>query len=1418
MQLNDLRVNLTLDNNGFRLSVAESGRILRQFEQNLGSTAGQARRMEGAFDSLGSRAMRSVQALGMARFALMDLHDVFLAFPKAVMGSAGEIERMTKLMEGLSKQTTDLGKKAEAVSNVKFVFNMAKNAPFEVTALTDTFVKLKTGGMDPLDGSMKALVDSVAKFGGSSEQLHRASIAIQQMGGKGVISMEELRQQLGEAVPTAMQAMAVGMKMSMSQLTKAVSDGTVASGMAMRKMLAVMAVDNATGAAAMMETWTGKLEQLKTTWETWKLGVAGEGFADTMKQGLNDLIKELGSGSAASMGRSIGQGLNSAAMSVIQFGKEVKSMWAEVKIAGELLLYYFAASKIAPMLAAGADAFKGYVATMRAGSASIRADLIAETRARNAAQLDTIRMLEQTVARNSAVIASEQALANERRALRARDLADQIAANRIQLRLDAQRLAAASAAIRAASPTNSSAVRAVQRGTATAAQDVEAQVLMRHADAARIDTAAINARTAALTAQNRAMGAERAALVGSAAGLTAESAQRSAANSRLMESARRLRENGIELTRMNLAMANLRAATAGMIAGLSSMVFSMGGLITVIMAAAWAWNHYSEKAKEAAKNAKIAADADRLFKEGKHNEDTVDAIKSSIKDDEEEIKSLPGKIQRNRSIGVGGGQFNAEQARADEERLKQLTDGLAKKRAALNAAAAQVSKKQGEESAQALFGEFDNALGKKLRASGESNEQAVTKKYDDLLKKGKLTAKQAQDRQNELNKARADALRVSLQDASDEEDRIVQAIGKNRTKVANLPAGITVDAMAESVKESSALEAQLRLVREKRAGVANQIVALEADNDVIVKPPKKPKKAPKEHLDAVERELAATGVSLDKLETLLGSIGNQAVDIIALREGVQSHIDALIASDKEKGVKQHHTAAERAELAALTEKKSLLELLKSTYGDLAKRRQDVTEQYVLANEKMLTGNFDLQPKSKSELDVDILTTTIERMKKAGNVDEGVIQEYQEKLKLAKGILNGENYVAGVEAFGENKKNIDSLAASNITNERARMAAQHAQESAMLKAKYEAQYRLAATSESQVAALREQFRQEDLLLTQKHVNDMKSPLEKLGESWADVTKNMQDATAGWANNAIDMFMNVADNGKLEFGKFVEAVLRDLLRIEMQKTLGGSISTITKGIGEAATKYLGIGAAPAAAGAAGAKSPEQQAMSALATGANTAATSLGEGVKGAATSVAQSMGLQVAQATTAMSADQLAMAALTSMTAAAQAAAMALMEVAATGSGGDAAGFIGAGISAYMGAGSAGANPVMSNAMFANGGIMSQFGSLPLQKYAKGGVATSPQLALFGEGSMNEAYVPLPDGRSIPVTMKGGTSQAPDVSVAPPAVTVNVINQSGTAVNAEQGDMRFDGKSYVLDIVMTAASQPGPFRSTMKEAMK
>jgi hypothetical protein len=57
------------------------------------------------------------------------------------------------------------------------------------------------------------------------------------------------------------------------------------------------------------------------------------------------------------------------------------------------------------------------------------------------------------------------------------------------------------------------------------------------------------------------------------------------------------------------------------------------------------------------------------------------------------------------------------------------------------------------------------------------------------------------------------------------------------------------------------------------------------------------------------------------------------------------------------------------------------------------------------------------------------------------------------------------------------------------------------------------------------------------------------------------------------------------------------------------------------------------------------------------------------------------------------------------------------------------------------------------------------------FANGGIVTGPTLSLIGEGRYNEAVVPLPDGRSIPVQLGGKSARdlmggnAPGMPAAP-----------------------------------------------------
>ena len=82
-------------------------------------------------------------------------------------------------------------------------------------------------------------------------------------------------------------------------------------------------------------------------------------------------------------------------------------------------------------------------------------------------------------------------------------------------------------------------------------------------------------------------------------------------------------------------------------------------------------------------------------------------------------------------------------------------------------------------------------------------------------------------------------------------------------------------------------------------------------------------------------------------------------------------------------------------------------------------------------------------------------------------------------------------------------------------------------------------------------------------------------------------------------------------------------------------------------------------------------------------------------------------------------------------------------------------------------------------FAKGGVIpgGTGEAMPVKGYATGGpIMRSPHVALIGEGQYNEAVVPLPDGRSIPVQMQGGGGDGGSTSVE---FTVNALDAASVA---------------------------------------
>ncbi|SLQ81664.1 putative phage tail tape measure protein [Klebsiella pneumoniae] len=248
--------------------------------------------------------------LGEIGDAARTVTDILFGWQKPIVEAAAEMQRMRVMLRGLNKDKVN--PEEAAAQDMQYIVNMAKNAPFAMQSLTDSFVKFRSAGLDPTDGSLKALVDSVARFGGDSELLKRAAVAVQQMSGKGVVSMEELRQQLGEAVPNAMKAMADAAGITMGELTKAVSSGTVEAKHALSLMFVGLRAENENAAKDMMQTYTGALAQLQTSFTLFADRVGQAGYLDSLTKGMKELAAVMNSAEGISFANSLGEGLTTA--------------------------------------------------------------------------------------------------------------------------------------------------------------------------------------------------------------------------------------------------------------------------------------------------------------------------------------------------------------------------------------------------------------------------------------------------------------------------------------------------------------------------------------------------------------------------------------------------------------------------------------------------------------------------------------------------------------------------------------------------------------------------------------------------------------------------------------------------------------------------------------------------------------------------------------------------------------------------------------------------------------------------------------------------------------------------------------------------------------------------------------------------
>jgi tape measure domain-containing protein len=151
--------------------------------------------------------------------------DKIVEFGKAVLKATAEMQSLEVRMKDLA------GGNDEALKTFGDLKQMANDLGLSYKSLTTNYIQFtsaaKASGMevDKASRIFKSMTIALAGTGASSEQVKSAMTALTQMIGKQKISAEELRSQLGEAMPSAIGIMAKALGVTTQELDKMMASG-----------------------------------------------------------------------------------------------------------------------------------------------------------------------------------------------------------------------------------------------------------------------------------------------------------------------------------------------------------------------------------------------------------------------------------------------------------------------------------------------------------------------------------------------------------------------------------------------------------------------------------------------------------------------------------------------------------------------------------------------------------------------------------------------------------------------------------------------------------------------------------------------------------------------------------------------------------------------------------------------------------------------------------------------------------------------------------------------------------------------------------------------------------------------------------------------------------------------------------------
>ncbi|GLU42306.1 tape measure protein [Pseudomonas sp. NBRC 100443] len=279
-------------------AISQNAKELRDLERAQARARREAENHVSRVDALRSAMSAGVrQAVGYAA-AFVGINAAFGLIGRGVGAVRDGIVSMLKTgdeFEGLQTRLTSLmGSVEKGQEAAAWITKFAKDTPLQLQEVTDAFALLKAYGIDPMDGTFKALEDQSEKLGGGMERLEGIATAVGQAWAKQKLQTEEILQLVERGVPVWDMLSNVTGK-NVEQLQELASKGKLGRDV-IKALIDEMGRTSGGAAAANMSRLSGLISNLQDTATNFLNRIANAGALDYVKgklQALADTIAQM---------------------------------------------------------------------------------------------------------------------------------------------------------------------------------------------------------------------------------------------------------------------------------------------------------------------------------------------------------------------------------------------------------------------------------------------------------------------------------------------------------------------------------------------------------------------------------------------------------------------------------------------------------------------------------------------------------------------------------------------------------------------------------------------------------------------------------------------------------------------------------------------------------------------------------------------------------------------------------------------------------------------------------------------------------------------------------------------------------------------------------------------------------------------